>query len=458
MGSNITSTPTATIQKSLGVAADNNYGQQTTAAVKAFQTANGLTADGVFGPQTLAAYNTKYSPDAASNLITTSAPAQSTFLKNSTALTSILGAYGASQYGPNGGAYGAPVTDATGKTVGAAQFDPNTGKPLTPPTSTTPTPPTSDPTLGTTADPFIRQLDTMSATSNASTKLLINNIKASEFTQANSLTKQSEDYQKGLQLLGIQSGSAEGTPDLLMGHVQQAKIDLQDKIKGLVSEETKAISDAETAKENQDFQLLDKKMTYLKQIQTDKAQALKDYYTNVTASNTQAASTAKTVAADVYSSLGTLDDADKQAFINAIALKFNIPAGTLVSALAAYQTTQNKNNVADLLSPTEAASLGVPYGTTKTQAATKGIVPKKGTSTTTDPTKAKPYKFTNTSVGQLANTGLTPDDITKLQEDIAAHGVQDVISNPKSGLTQEQKDLITKIVSPKKTAAGGRTS
>jgi lysozyme family protein len=40
---------------------DNSYGRQTTAAVRAFQTANGLAADGIAGPATWAAINAKLS-------------------------------------------------------------------------------------------------------------------------------------------------------------------------------------------------------------------------------------------------------------------------------------------------------------------------------------------------------------------------------------------------------------
>lgn len=60
-GSNQTQYSTADIQRNLGgLAVDNQYGAQTTAAVKAFQSANGLTADGIFGQKTLAAFQAKY--------------------------------------------------------------------------------------------------------------------------------------------------------------------------------------------------------------------------------------------------------------------------------------------------------------------------------------------------------------------------------------------------------------
>jgi len=55
IGKNISSVPTSTVQQVVGATVDNKYGPQTTASVKAFQTANGLVADGIVGPKTSAA-------------------------------------------------------------------------------------------------------------------------------------------------------------------------------------------------------------------------------------------------------------------------------------------------------------------------------------------------------------------------------------------------------------------
>lgn len=52
VGKNITLTPTADIQKKLGVSSDGIYGNQTTKAVRDFQTKNNLKVDGIVGPET----------------------------------------------------------------------------------------------------------------------------------------------------------------------------------------------------------------------------------------------------------------------------------------------------------------------------------------------------------------------------------------------------------------------
>lgn len=50
VGENLTSRPTADIQRLVGAEPDGEYGPDTTAKVKAWQKANGLEADGVWGP------------------------------------------------------------------------------------------------------------------------------------------------------------------------------------------------------------------------------------------------------------------------------------------------------------------------------------------------------------------------------------------------------------------------
>ena len=51
VGRNITSRPTADIQRLVGAAVDGIYGPETTAKVKAWQARNGLVADGIWGPK-----------------------------------------------------------------------------------------------------------------------------------------------------------------------------------------------------------------------------------------------------------------------------------------------------------------------------------------------------------------------------------------------------------------------
>lgn len=360
-GSNISSTSTSDIQTKLGggLVVDNKYGPKTTAAVQAFQTANGLKSDGIFGPITEAAFNKQYNTAApASNLIVTAGSAQAKFSQNSSDLSAALAKFGTTQTSNN-----------------------NTNKPP----KIEKDPILNDDVSGTTSDPYIQQLDTMASRSNDSTNALIQNIKAIKTRQANAIDAQYNNYKSGLQLLGIQTNAAQVTPDLLMSHINEAETEHQQKLSDLDNEEVKALADAETAKENNDFKTLATKMDYVKGIQKEKTDALRSYQEALTTQakgiQEQGDATAKVIAPDIYTTLQTLDPADQESFLVSISKKFNIPLTSLITALvpekeAADKAAAKKEDADnELLSPTEAATLGVPYGTTKAEATKKGITP-----------------------------------------------------------------------------------
>lgn len=368
-GSNISSTPTSTIQSTLGggLKVDNIYGPKTTASVQAFQSANGLKVDGIFGPKTQAAFNAKYNNTAAptSSLITTSGPSQTQFVQNSSALNTALSRYAIA---PNSS------TDNPASPNNAAPA--NDGANPKP----TPDPILNDTVSGTPNDPYIQQLDAMSARGNTATQALVSNIKSIKAKQSAAVDTQYNNYKSGLELLGIQTNAASVTPDLLMSHINQAESEHQDKLATLDNEEVKALSDAQTAQDNNDFKTLNEKMTYLKQIQAEKTTALKNYQTALTTqaknAKTQGDATSKIIAPDIYSTLQTLDPADQEPFLIAVSQKFNIPLASLVTSLVAQKTVSDKAAATAVLSPSEAKTLGVPYGTTKADAAKMNITPK----------------------------------------------------------------------------------
>ncbi len=372
-GSNITTTPTSAIQTNLGgLTVDNNYGPKTTASVVAFQTANNLKPDGIFGPKTQAVYDNKFNKGSA---IVSTGDVHDEAATNSAALDAALAKYNTSYTPttPNNGDY-SPGGGASGGTV-----DTNALKVEKPAIL-------NDTTSGTESDPYIKQLNTIAATSNASSKALVANILAIKNTQKAAVDTQYNNYKSGLQTLGIQTNRALVTPDLFMGSVNQAESEHQAKLSTLNNEEVKALSDAETARENGDLKTLNDKMTYLKNIQTEKTTALKNYQDALTEQNDAAVkkgdATAKVIAPDIYKTLNELDPADQESFLVAISQKFNIPLMSLSTALVAQKAAQDKidaktaGDAEKLLSPSEAKALGVPYGTTHGQAAKLGIIPK----------------------------------------------------------------------------------
>lgn len=324
MGSNITSIPTATIQTNLGIKSDGNYGPQTTAAVQAFQTANGLKADGIFGPQTMAAYNTKYSSPTASSLIATSGASRTSFTQNSSDLAKAEQALGLSP---------APTTTPT--TTGT----PGSSAPGTPTTGT----PTATQTPDATPDPILAGIASLQTTNDNATNALVASTQASYQSQIAKQQQNNDAYISGLKALGIQTGEAQTAPDLLSGHIQQAAQDGLDKINALKATEAKTIMDAKTAQSNNDFKALEDATTQLKNIQTAKAQAIKDLNTTITQSPKLAsAQIDPDTAQQMLTTMQTLDPADQQSFIEAIASKFGISPLTVVASLNSITTASNK--------------------------------------------------------------------------------------------------------------------
>lgn len=249
---------------------------------------------------------------------------------------------------------------------------------------------TTTDTAGTDADPYIQQLKTISSNSDAASKLLIQNILTSKQTQSNSVDSQYDNYKRGLQLLGIQHNDAQSAPELLMGHIQQAENDHQSKLQTIVANTNKALATAQTARDNGDFKELQAQMNYVKQLNTEKQTELKNYNDTLT----KQPKVAGDVAHSVYSTLQTLSPDDQQAFIQAVAGQYKLPLGVLTTALTdekakadaadvksqTAQATLDSKTADKLLSPSEAKTLGVKYGTTQAQAAKMGIVPTTKTS------------------------------------------------------------------------------
>lgn len=197
------------------------------------------------------------------------------------------------------------------------------------------------PGMDDTTDPYMKSLTDLSARSNDSTKMLITNIMAAKQRQRNSVNTEYDKYKGGLQLLGIQHNEAQATPELLQGRVQEAENQHQAKISEIDAEEAKALIDAEDARANNDFKVLKEKMDYVKTLKKEKADELKALHDTLT--NTQ--KTAQIEAHDIFDTLYELEAEDQEAFLVAVAQKFNLPMGTLVQALADEKA---KRGAADL--------------------------------------------------------------------------------------------------------------
>lgn len=280
-----------------------------------------LAVDGKYGPLTQAA--TTFQP-AKSNLIVTAGPAVRQGAQDGADLANMLGKFGLSAPTQTPGAPGAPTTPAAGAT-----------------------PTTTDPNATNPNDPYSSLLTQISNSSDAATKNLISGIQATEQQNENKVNQQYDSYTRGLQLLGIQHNQATFGPDVLAGNIQKAKNDQMDKLQTLQAAETKAISAANTAKNNGQLNILKEQMANIKQIQADKATALKEYYTGITQSpKLAAAQIDPTSAQAMLDSMNTLDATDKEAFIHAVASKFGLDPAAVVQSLSSVVTASGKANLA----------------------------------------------------------------------------------------------------------------
>lgn len=359
-GSNLTSIPTKTIQTNLGVASDGIYGSQTTAAVKAFQTANGLVADGIFGTKTQQAYDNKYN-GGSPILSTDSIHAQGA--ADSSALDSKLAQFDSSYIPPassngnlnstgSGGTTGPTSGGAPGETAttwadGTSKTDANGNQVADPNASTG-----GVDISATSTDPFISQLNTLSQNSDSSTKMLIQQATMSAANAEATATANSQKYQEGLQALGIETGQAQATPDILASSINAAKGQLADKISTLESAKAKAISDATTARDSNDLKTLNEKMSYVKQVEAQEKQALTDFQNNLSNTvGTKAVSNAKAMAGTLYDEMNDpkqpLSPEDQVAFINEVSKQTGISAGILLNEVGLYKQSQTKSTLAN---------------------------------------------------------------------------------------------------------------
>ena len=100
----------------------------------------------------------------------------------------------------------------------------------------------------------------MGARADAGTKAIISGIQAQAQNNENKTNQQYRAYQAGLQQLGLEEGKVQMTPEVVAGQHMQAFNDNQQKILSIEAAENKAVQEAQTARDNQDFKTLTDKM------------------------------------------------------------------------------------------------------------------------------------------------------------------------------------------------------
>lgn len=219
----------------------------------------------------------------------------------------------------------------------------------------TPAKSTNTATISNTNDAYTQMLDRIGNTSDLATKALIGTIQAGRANSANRLNTEYNNYKSGLQLLGIQHNDAQATPDLLMGHIQQAENEHQAKIQQLDVETNKALMDAKVAKDNGNLAILKEKMAYVKDLNQQK----QDYLKNIADQMGAETKIADNIVGGVYAELNKLAPADKERYLQAVAQKYNISLGSLVKAMTSESERLVDRNTKNTKNTTSNAPLSI---------------------------------------------------------------------------------------------------
>lgn len=180
------------------------------------------------------------------------------------------------------------------------------------------------------ADPIMQGLTNLATRGDASNQRLVQNIIAQKTRREANLENEYDSYKRGLQLLGIQTNQAQATPDLLMGHIKQAENEKMSKLYDLDAELNKALADAEDARANFDFMLLEKSMARVKELKTEQKNALKDFYDTISTQQ----KISEIQAQNIYDELENLNDDEKELYLIEVSKRFNLPLNSLVKGIA----------------------------------------------------------------------------------------------------------------------------
>lgn len=188
-----------------------------------------------------------------------------------------------------------------------------------------------EPTLENTQnDPYMKLLNKQSLLDDEASKSLMATISASRYRNEASTRDTYDRYKRGLALLGVQTGEAQFTPEMLQGKLQQAETQKIAKLNEYEIEANKALIDAKRAQLEGNLSILREKMSYIKQLKDERDNYLKDLASNLKAETEIADNRAEAI----YNSLQTLSGNEKELFLNEVADRYGIPVTSLVSAVS----------------------------------------------------------------------------------------------------------------------------
>lgn len=311
--------------------------------------------------------------------------------------------------------------------------------------------------MATYSDPMTQLLDRQMQVSDMATKQLISRIQAKRQQSANDTQAQADMYKRGLQLLGVQGTGAQATPDLLQGQIFQVQQQTERRLSELDQEESFAILEARQAQEDNNIQLLKEKMNYIKEVKREKQDALKRMYEQM---NYQT-QISDMKAAEIYDTLNTLNEEEKEQFLQGIAQRFGIPLGTLVTAVARHKDALDRQAIEDYretarfnksmrsgsgsggsgdFSAQEKRKLEQNFGEdwrdTPRQELLDYLYGKEGRP------EEMVVQFSNSQKSNLAELGYSGSEIASIESDINQYGIDVALE----GMTRRQRNKIRDIL------------
>jgi len=142
-------------------------------------------------------------------------------------------------------------------------------------------------------DQYTDMLDQMKKTSDLASKSLISTIQASRANQRNLVNEEADRYKRGLEALGMETGTSKYLPEIQAGKMSSAESSHQAKLQTIESEYLKALTDAQLAKDKGDMEIFKEKVNYARQLKQDKVDELKNYYDTIATQSKVSEFTAK---------------------------------------------------------------------------------------------------------------------------------------------------------------------
>lgn len=178
------------------------------------------------------------------------------------------------------------------------------------------------------SDSYTQGLQGISDRSNASTKSMIANLQAQHTNAVNDIDQNYDKYTRGMELLGIENGSAQFTPEVLKGQLLEAKNQQLSKVTALDQKLNTAVMAAEAARDNKEFEVMKQQMDYVSQLKKDKAAAVKD----LASADDQSMQKAKFFGDTIYNSIAGLKGDQKTAALTQLSTQLGIPVAYLLGA------------------------------------------------------------------------------------------------------------------------------